>query len=189
MASLQLIDSDGSGYSDCFEIEEESLASSTNSGTTGAVLSQLKATLNNTYDADRSQTPNKGILVNNASKNKPPLSCKGQGRTGDNEHTDFNRTIRSPMTFNATTSITKVKRREGHDSTRLGLSSKFKAAAHKIQTIQSVSKRFSDSTELRDTVYNGWLAEKSTKICNERRSKQQAKREEEMKQRKKEVLY
>lgn len=67
--------------------------------------------------------------------------------------------------------------------------SRFKAAVRKVQTIQSVTKHFKDSLEVRDAAYSEWLTRKQASIAQERGRKVAAKSEEENRKREKEVSY
>ena len=66
-------------------------------------------------------------------------------------------------------------------------SSRFQAAVRNVQTIQSVARRFSDSTEVRKAVYSEWLEKKKIKTERERSSKSREKKEKEEGKRKVEV--
>ena len=65
-------------------------------------------------------------------------------------------------------------RRNADERTRRGGGSRLKAAARTVQTMQTVTKSFANSQQVRDAVYREWLSKKSTAL----RSSQQLQQEE-----------
>lgn len=55
--------------------------------------------------------------------------------------------------------------------TRRDTSSKFRAAAKKVQTVQAVTKTFSNSQQMREAVYEEWLTRKLTALQKSERLK------------------
>ena len=165
MAKLDLETSGESGeYSDSFEIEEslslDPLESSTESDTKNTVARKTQSSGTDTQ---------KAVPSHNRTQSKPKVTTSGltnsirrgsqinAAKYDDDATIDLGRTIRSPLSMTLT-------KRGGANTVDVGSNhgksgSKFKHVAQNVHTMQSVVntvKSFSDSLEVRDTVYGEW---------------------------------
>ena len=169
------IRSEGSDYSESFELDDSSsVISSESNYEEEGVRSELEKSLD---QAPVKQSANKLTK-------KPPIFKKELAR----DDIDLRRTIRSPITF-----IEK----ENHPSNLKSSQEKpasthtpaltFKEAAGKVQKLQSSAKKFTNSDEIREVVFKDWLAKKEVKDMRTRKLLDDSKRIDIEKKREREV--
>ena len=179
MAKLDLESSgESTGYSNSFEIDEslslDPLASSTESDTKNAVVSQIKKTLTD------------GVGRVGRSQTKPKTTSLDAANL-DSDVVDLGRTIRSPMKITEQQVAVSGDRKDNcKPSLKL-----FQVArnVHTMQSVVSAARDFSNSTAVRDTVYAEWLVRKARQSSREKSSKLVTKKVEEDSKRKKEVRH
>ena len=97
--------------------------------------------------------------------------------------------ISPPILKNTNSNGLQVRSATGGSNRR---TARFKAAAQKVQTMQSVvsaARRFSSSLEVRDAVFSDWMSRKQASMSREKSEMAKAKKEKEEIKRRKEVSH
>ena len=167
------IRSEGSDYSESFELDDSNseISSESNHEAEG-VLSELN------------QAPLTIKQPANKLTKKPPI-IKKELPSGD---TELRRTIRSPITFIEQENHLKSSQ-EKPAPTATSPALTFKDAAGKVQKLQSSAKKFTNSDEIREVVFKDWLAKKEVKDMRTRKLLDDSKRIDIEKKREREVNF